>query len=518
MAITTIYTYPLTGSQREFTVPFEYLARRFVVLTLIGQDRKELVLATDFRFISKTIVQTTVPWGPADGYERIEIRRDTSATDRLVDFADGSILRASELNISQIQTLHVAEEARNMVADTISENADGDLDARGRRLANLADATDPGHAVTLRQEQAWSAGALNQANRAETEARAAAASAAAALGSKNAAATSETNAAAWAAGVNMPSAAGNGGKVLRQRSDGTGLEYIPGYIESGVGRSIDLRDTVYSTGTPQDVLGKGIVSGFASAADLVGLPGGAFDFGTLTVNGSYVDATGVTGMSRVFLTGNRMFYQNADSLTSWGAWSESWTPGNMAHYNTYGLGPAATWFPDGNPNNPNNPCGFYETSDYVGPAHGAPDWYRFINVRHKNPAGYMTQICMPFHLPGNLYFRTAIDGAFGPWSRCVVSSEYQGAGWAYYTRFPNGTIMQWGSTPAIAGDTGTTVTFPIAFPNAGLNLQATAVVSGASIIDNWGMARFISNSQAFIMRGMNGATETNLVYYYATGY
>ncbi|MGM2810349.1 phage tail fiber domain-containing protein, partial [Bacillus cereus group sp. Bce027] len=91
---------------------------------------------TDFRFISKTIVQTTVPWGPADGYERIEIRRDTSATDRLVDFADGSILRASELNISQIQTPHVAEEARNMVADTISENADGDLDARGRRLAN----------------------------------------------------------------------------------------------------------------------------------------------------------------------------------------------------------------------------------------------------------------------------------------------------------------------------------------------------------------------------------------------
>ncbi|MGM2755208.1 phage tail fiber domain-containing protein, partial [Bacillus cereus group sp. Bce019] len=68
----------------------------------------------------------------------------------------------------------MAEEARNMVADTISENADGDLDARGRRLANLADATDPGHAVTLRQEQAWSAGALNQANRAEAEARAAA--------------------------------------------------------------------------------------------------------------------------------------------------------------------------------------------------------------------------------------------------------------------------------------------------------------------------------------------------------
>lgn len=170
MAITTIYTYPLTGSQREFTVPFEYLARRFVVLTLIGQDRKELVLATDFRFISKTVVQTTVPWGPADGYERIEIRRDTSATDRLVDFADGSILRASELNISQIQTMHIAEEARNMVSDTIGVNNEGMLDARARRIVNLADAREPGDAVTLRQQQTWAESALNQANRAKTEA------------------------------------------------------------------------------------------------------------------------------------------------------------------------------------------------------------------------------------------------------------------------------------------------------------------------------------------------------------
>lgn len=167
MAITTIYTYPLDGSQREFIIPFEYLARRFVVLTLIGTDRKELVLTTDYRFISKTAVQTTVAWGPGDGYERIEVRRNTSATERLVDFADGSILRASELNTSQVQTLHVAEEARNMVADTIATNQDGDLDARGRRLVNLADAQMPDHAVTLRQEQAWAQSTLNNKNASE---------------------------------------------------------------------------------------------------------------------------------------------------------------------------------------------------------------------------------------------------------------------------------------------------------------------------------------------------------------
>ena len=283
MAITTIYTYPLNGTQRDFNIPFEYLARRFVVLTLIGTDRRELELTADFRFVTQTVVSTNVAWGPADGYERLEIRRSTSATDRLVDFADGSILRASELNISQIQTLHVAEEARNMVADTISTNNDGDLDARGRRLVNLADAIDPGDAVTLRQEMAWSAGALNSKNAAkisetnakasetaakqsETKAKvsedaaklaqtgaqtsetkaalsetkaqtsadnakaselAAAQSQSQAMQSQSAAEQAEQNAAGWAAGVNMPNAAGQAGRILRQNVEGTGLEYGP---------------------------------------------------------------------------------------------------------------------------------------------------------------------------------------------------------------------------------------------------------------------------------------------------
>lgn len=168
MAVTTVYTYPLNSSTREFTVPFEYLARRFVTVTLIGTNRRELVLNDDFRFISQSIIQTTLPWGPGDGYENIEIRRNTSASERLVDFADGSILRAYELNISQVQTMHVAEEARNMVTDTIGVNNDGDLDARGRRIVNLADALEPDHAVTLRQEQDWAASTLGHKTAAET--------------------------------------------------------------------------------------------------------------------------------------------------------------------------------------------------------------------------------------------------------------------------------------------------------------------------------------------------------------
>jgi hypothetical protein len=160
----TVRTYPLNGSQKDFPIPFEYLARKFVVVTLIGVNRKELVLNTDYRFTTPTQITTTIAWGTGQGYDLIEIRRLTSATDRLVDFADGSILRAYDLNTSQIQSLHIAEEARDLTADTIAVNNDGNLDARAKRIVNVADAVDDGDAVNLRMQKVWAGSALNQAN------------------------------------------------------------------------------------------------------------------------------------------------------------------------------------------------------------------------------------------------------------------------------------------------------------------------------------------------------------------
>lgn len=154
LKLRTVMTYPLNGSTVDFNITFEYLARKFVSVTLIGKDRKELVLNQDFRFTTKTQITTTRAWSSSDGYTMIEIRRYTSATDRLVDFSDGSILRAYDLNIAQVQTLHVAEEARDLTADTISVNNDGYLDARGRRIVNLANAVADADAISFGQVKA----------------------------------------------------------------------------------------------------------------------------------------------------------------------------------------------------------------------------------------------------------------------------------------------------------------------------------------------------------------------------
>lgn len=166
--IKTVMTYDLDGTITDFNIPFEYLARKFVVVTLIGADRKVLVLNTDYRFVTKTTISTIKAWGPADGYQQIEVRRYTSATERLVDFTDGSILRAYDLNISQVQTLHVAEEARDLTADTIGVNNDGDLDARGRKIVNVADATEAGDAVSFGQMQRFDGSAYNSMLKAKT--------------------------------------------------------------------------------------------------------------------------------------------------------------------------------------------------------------------------------------------------------------------------------------------------------------------------------------------------------------
>lgn len=143
----TVYTYSLTGLS-VFPVNFEYLARRFVVVTLIGTaGRRVLSLTADYKFTSKTEITTSVVWGPSQGYSTMEIRRFTSATDKLVNFTDGSILRSYDLNISQVQAIHIAEEGRDTAGRSILNNGTS-WDALGMPIKNVGTPSDPTDAAT----------------------------------------------------------------------------------------------------------------------------------------------------------------------------------------------------------------------------------------------------------------------------------------------------------------------------------------------------------------------------------
>lgn len=106
----TFSLYPIDGT--DYDITFEFLARRFVTVTAINAqgDETPLVVNQDYRYLSNTTIRL---FNIQPGWSVLRLLRRTSATDRIVDFKNGSVLRDRDLNISQIQSIHIAEEARD---------------------------------------------------------------------------------------------------------------------------------------------------------------------------------------------------------------------------------------------------------------------------------------------------------------------------------------------------------------------------------------------------------------------
>lgn len=146
----TIAFYTGDGATTDFTVPFDYLAKKFVrvslgVTNLKGGDYGDT--SKDYYFLDKTKVRLKVP--PQVG-EGLTIRRYTSTTDRVVSFKDASVLKATDLDVSAVQTIHIAEEARDIINDALIKDKEGDWDAKGIRIVNVGDAVSDGDAVNLK--------------------------------------------------------------------------------------------------------------------------------------------------------------------------------------------------------------------------------------------------------------------------------------------------------------------------------------------------------------------------------
>lgn len=134
----TIIIYEGDGTKTDFTVPFDYLKKSFVTVrlgagtTLTGGDYGDT--GSDYYFLDKTTIRLKV--APASG-EALTIRRHTSATERVVTFKDSSILKATDLDTSQVQAFHIAEEGRDILEDSLSVNREGNWDAKGKRIINV---------------------------------------------------------------------------------------------------------------------------------------------------------------------------------------------------------------------------------------------------------------------------------------------------------------------------------------------------------------------------------------------
>lgn len=146
----TIILYEGDGTRTDFTIPFDYLKKSFVTVrldpstTLTGGDYGDT--SSDYYFLDKTTIRLKV--APASG-ESLTIRRHTSATERVVTFKDASILKATDLDTSQMQTFHIAEEGRDAINDAIIGDKEGNWDAKGHRIINVGDPIKDNDAVNL---------------------------------------------------------------------------------------------------------------------------------------------------------------------------------------------------------------------------------------------------------------------------------------------------------------------------------------------------------------------------------
>ena len=145
----TIIIYQGDGNTTSFTIPFDYLKKTFVKVFLDTSTElkggSSSDATADYYFKDATTIQLTkiVPTST----QTITIRRYTSATERVASFRDGSVLYAKDLDTSQVQAFHIAEEGRDILNDALTVDRNGNWDAKKKRITRVGDPVEATDAV-----------------------------------------------------------------------------------------------------------------------------------------------------------------------------------------------------------------------------------------------------------------------------------------------------------------------------------------------------------------------------------
>ena len=143
MALTRVVYTQLVEGNKVFTVPFPYLDVDDVKVTVDGEP-------TAVTWNNSSVL--SISPAPSVG-AIVYIQRRTHNNSLLVDFTDGSTLSEKQLDLMAQQNLYLAQEAFDRTEDSIADNGKFQLDAKNRRIINVANPIEGGDAVNKRTLQ-----------------------------------------------------------------------------------------------------------------------------------------------------------------------------------------------------------------------------------------------------------------------------------------------------------------------------------------------------------------------------
>ena len=136
-------TYKGDGSQSTFIIPFDYLQKDFVKVTINEVDK---VYAQDYNVDGREL---SFPTAPPSG-SIIKVYRETP-TDRMVKWNEGSVLTSSNMTTQQIQELHLIEETTYNLNNSAMVKTEDNHKWEGQYLpiTHVGDPTDDSDVVNL---------------------------------------------------------------------------------------------------------------------------------------------------------------------------------------------------------------------------------------------------------------------------------------------------------------------------------------------------------------------------------
>ena len=132
--------YTGNGSTTAYSISYSYRDAADLIVTINGAATTSYTL----NGAGSTLTFDTAPANAS----AIEIRRKTSQTSRLTDYAAGSVLTENDLDTDSEQAFFMSQEAIDDANDVISlDNADFQWDVQSKRLKNVANPTADTDAV-----------------------------------------------------------------------------------------------------------------------------------------------------------------------------------------------------------------------------------------------------------------------------------------------------------------------------------------------------------------------------------